>query len=112
MIFSKWFYAEIHCRNLEGVSAENKRNLPKLATYQQISHIFIGAFISNLVRKFFLGRMRATVVRSAGNSLKVVTYVHNRRCLAGLFLETWGCFDTIRFPRFVAIDLLLSHIDL
>ena len=44
-------------------------------------------FISNLVRKFFHGGMRATVLRLAGNSLKVATYVHNELCLAGLFLE-------------------------
>ena len=73
---------------------------------------YIGAVISNLVRKFFRGRMRGTVVRSAGNSLKVVTYVHNGHCLAALFLETCGVFNTNRFLRFVAIDLLLSHADL
>ena len=83
-----------------------------LSIYLSI-YLYVVRFISNLVRKFFLGRMRATVVRSAGNSLKVVTYVHNRHCLAGLLLETCGFFGTIRFLKFgVAMELLLSHANL
>ena len=63
----------------------------QLSIYLSI-YLYVVRFISNLVRKFFLGRMRATVVRSAGNSLKVVTYVHYRHCLAGLFLKNLRVF--------------------
>ena len=58
-------------------------------------YVSIFRLILNLVRKFFRGRMKSTVVRSDGNSLKVATYVHNRHCLAGLFLKTCGFFDNI-----------------
>ena len=50
--------------------------------------IRIGVVISSLMRKFFCGRIRGTVVRSVGNLLKVVKYLHNGHCLVGLFLGT------------------------
>lgn len=61
------------------------------------------------VQKFFRSRTEVTVVRSAGNLLKVETNVQDRSSLFGMFIEVCESFDIIPFLRTVAIGLLLLN---
>ena len=66
---------------LESAATSHFSKYPDDDATDQHDMAIVSEFIANLMRKFFRGRVRDTVVTSAGNSLKVVTNVNNRHCL-------------------------------